>query len=810
MNALWPVTYSTATVTAKPLGIDPLLNGWIWNRPVSVDINNDGIQEILVSGATAFTGGGLNVPDPLEILILSLGDDGKLTDKLTSALPTSASAQIVRNFIIEDFNGDGYVDIFLNNHGTEGVDPFPGEQNRLFLSNGNGGYFDATSYLPSLTDFSHGSVAADFDQDGDIDIFVNNLGEDDNTGSYLILNDGQGKFSKPFWMIGPDSSRFSEDFDFILSPYHPSNFDYLNDGVQDIYFGQTFNWNNGNPQFLGITFAENDGSGSFSLVYDPSLNSNAVDTSARSNAAESSISADFDNDGDMDLVNYWVIANPSRETYFQYLQNNGSNGYTDVSFLFEGQESGARLEPVSGGPLFNAVDLDADGDLDIVLSLWNDNFSKQVTIWFQNDGTGRFNRIDGSLFPGSQQYNFADLDGDWLPDIAYAVSDFTRPPDYYFDGQPQWVQYGHVRIASITESVNRSGWATDDRIAGGMANDILHGMGGDDYLNGNEGDDELFGGDGDDNIQGRQGNDTLNGGAGIDTATFLGDISRYSVVNHDSFTTVRDLVGNDGTDTLLNVEFLSFSGLRIPTTYQLSYITLFEYFSDAAKGLSGAYQTLLAGVPNEAGFKFLINSAVSTNFGAGPGPVFNQENIFINLVNNLVQGNADAKARFDALATGNTLQEKVTSLYNGLIPTSKQTADGLAFITRPDGLKFYQDVAAERGVAGTDGAAIVSLASLLKIVVTGDYGVGNAVNDLIKAVATGSAAIPAAGTTLTPLETADGTAFDADDAVALARIATPSTVPEIYATEPDVTEMAFASSASIIGYADGHDGGWAG
>jgi len=234
---------------------------------------------------------------------------------------------------------------------------------------------------------------------------------------------------------------------------------------------------------------------------------------------------------------------------------------------------------------------------------------------------------------------------------------------------------------------------------------------------------------------------------------------------------------------------------------------LFAANPDTAKGLAAAYEVLLAGVPNEAGFTFLINNAVSSNFGAGPGVTFNQENIFINLVNNLVQGNAGAKARFDTLATGTTLQEKVTSLYNALIPASKQSTEGLAFIIRDEGLAFYQNVAAERGVAGTDGAAIVSLASLLKIVVTGDYGIGNAVNDLTKAVAAGSDALPATGTTLTALETADGTAFDADDATALAVSLASSAV---YVSPTDDSELAFASSVSLVGIADAHNGGLAG
>lgn len=225
--------------------------------------------------------------------------------------------------------------------------------------------------------------------------------------------------------------------------------------------------------------------------------------------------------------------------------------------------------------------------------------------------------------------------------------------------------------------------------------------------------------------------------------------------------------------------------------------TLFAANEDTAKGLAAAYETLQAGIPTEAGFTFLINSAVSSNFGAGPGVSFNQENIFINLVNNLVQGNAAASASFNAIATGNTLEEKVTSLYQTIIPASQQTAEGLAFITRPEGLTFYQNVAAERGVAGTDGAAIVSLASLLKIAVTADYGIGNSVNDLIKAVAAGNAAIPASGENLTLLETADGTAFDADDAIALAR---GSFENYEYATMEDINNTDIGS-VDVIGVA---------
>tara|TARA_R110002020_G_scaffold367683_3_gene579547 strand:- start:8122 stop:9981 length:1860 start_codon:yes stop_codon:yes gene_type:complete len=325
---------------------------------------------------------------------------------------------------------------------------------------------------------------------------------------------------------------------------------------------------------------------------------------------------------------------------------------------------------------------------------------------------------------------------------------------------------------------------------------------------GGTGNDTLIGNGANNALTGGGGNDIIDAGAGADTVRFSGNRADYTLVKADDGTyTVTDTTGGrDGIDTVRNAEAFQFLDQLLDlNAVPQTLAQLFAANLDTAKGLASAYEVLQAGVPNEAGFTFLINSAVSTNFGAGAGVVFNQENIFINLVNNLVQGNAGAKARFDALATGSTLQEKVASLYTALIPASKQSAEGLAFITRADGLKFYQDVAAERGVAGTDGAAIVSLASLLKIVVTGDYGIGNAVNDLTKAVAAGSAAIPASGTTLTPLETADGTAFDTDDAAALARIASVE-IPLFYVSASDTFELDFAQSVYIVGIADGYDG----
>jgi hypothetical protein len=269
----------------------------------------------------------------------------------------------------------------------------------------------------------------------------------------------------------------------------------------------------------------------------------------------------------------------------------------------------------------------------------------------------------------------------------------------------------------------------------------------------------------------------IDGGAGVDTVSFAGGRSEYEIAYSASSPMMEWLVSSaSGRHTLHSVEKLIFAdgtysltadGKLLPDDFQVATLSdVFAASTSTAGALSAAYGILLGGIPNQAGLKALIGAALSTNFGAWPGPVFNDENIFINLVNNLVQGNPAAKTTFDSLATGSTLAEKIGSLYIEIIPGEARTVDGLAFLTRPEGIAFYQQVAAERGVAGDDGAAIIALASLLRIAVSQHIGIGNAVNDLVKAVAAGSHAIPATGTTFTDIEVADGTQFDSDEGAA--------------------------------------------
>lgn len=99
------------------------------------------------------------------------------------------------------------------------------------------------------------------------------------------------------------------------------------------------------------------------------------------------------------------------------------------------------------------------------------------------------------------------------------------------------------------------GSEADDRMRGGLGNDIILGLAGNDNMNGYEGDDRVSGGAGDDFVKGGWGNDKLIGGAGNDTLTGdwgndkvwagSGDDIVYGGDGHDI---IRLGIGNDSVD----------------------------------------------------------------------------------------------------------------------------------------------------------------------------------------------------------------------------------------------------------------------
>ena len=90
-----------------------------------------------------------------------------------------------------DFNLDGHLDLFHTNgwDNPNALDDFENDQSRLFISQGNGTFVDEADER-GMTDTQQGRgvVCADFDADGDVDIFMTNRGLQ-NSGAFWLNED---------------------------------------------------------------------------------------------------------------------------------------------------------------------------------------------------------------------------------------------------------------------------------------------------------------------------------------------------------------------------------------------------------------------------------------------------------------------------------------------------------------------------------------------------------------------------------------------------------------------------------------------
>ena len=146
---------------------------------------------------------------------------------------------------IDDFNNDGLLDIFITSYGMS-------DQSKLYTNTSNG--FIDTTEEAGLTGIVSGlnCIHADYDNDGNIDIFVLRgawLGEGGNHPNSLLKNNGDGTFTDITKSAG-------------LLSFHPTQTaswaDVNNDGYLDLFIGNESNEKQSHPCELYIN--QKDGS----------------------------------------------------------------------------------------------------------------------------------------------------------------------------------------------------------------------------------------------------------------------------------------------------------------------------------------------------------------------------------------------------------------------------------------------------------------------------------------------------------------------------------------------------------------------
>jgi enediyne biosynthesis protein E4 len=313
-----------------------------------------------------------------------------------------------------DYNNDGLPDLYVVNGRPldDSMHPYPLKEkpatlphNHLFRNDGNGHFTDVTEKAGLNPDmYSVAVIAADYDNDGNIDLLVTGYGR-----TILYHNDGNGHFTDVTAKAGIKVDGWA-----ISSTW----LDYDKDGCVDLFVGRYVKFD---PKYRAYYAADNypgplDYEGETNRLFHNNCDGTFTDVTDKSGIgayvgrAMGVTAADFDNDGWDDIY----VANDRTENF---LFRNKHDGTFEEVGNDTGTAFGQNGESTSSmGPVF--ADLEGRG----ILDLWvTDGHYNRL---LHNTGKEAFEDIGASngVSQTNAQYvswgtGIYDFDNDGQPDI---------------------------------------------------------------------------------------------------------------------------------------------------------------------------------------------------------------------------------------------------------------------------------------------------------------------------------------------------------------------------------------------------------
>jgi hypothetical protein len=183
------------------------------------DVNRDGLEDLFLGGAKH---------QPGQIFL----------QKRTGGFEAVKDSAFIKDALCEDVdaaffdaNGDGLPDLYVVSGGNEFFGNAAPLRDRLYLNLGNGFFRKAEEALPEI--YANGACVkpADVDGDGDLDLFVGSRSVPWQYGalpqSYLLINDGHGKFTDETSRLAPALSQIGMVADALWA-------DLNNDGLVEL------------------------------------------------------------------------------------------------------------------------------------------------------------------------------------------------------------------------------------------------------------------------------------------------------------------------------------------------------------------------------------------------------------------------------------------------------------------------------------------------------------------------------------------------------------------------------------------------
>ncbi len=281
------------------------------------DIDNNGFEDFFVGGAAGFRG-----------MFFLQDQNGNFSIDSTRIIDEKYSAREDTGILFFDADNDQDLDLYMAGGSYEFQMYVPEIQDQLYINNGKGVFRKSETALPKI--LSHGSCvkAADFDQDGDLDLFI---GGRLVSGSYpsapesFLLENRDGLFIDITQRYAPSLRKLGMITDALWS-------DFDQDGRVDLVIA---------GEWMPITFYKNTGK-----VLEPVTQSSGIDH--HTGWWNSLASGDFDNDGDTDYVAGNLGLNSNFKGTFDepmtlYAKDLTGNGLMDpMVFCYMKAEDGSR------------------------------------------------------------------------------------------------------------------------------------------------------------------------------------------------------------------------------------------------------------------------------------------------------------------------------------------------------------------------------------------------------------------------------------------------------------------------------------